>query len=259
LQPRSRRQRKVIPSSEFGQFRSVHLHVRGRPVAVRLATPLGMAFAMVRAAQTFVVPDHLVARDSVATREPECQRERGGQLPRVAQDLLVARTDMLDADRGPVQSDRVSADEGQPHELVDRPVTVNDEVGAGPGLLAELRVRRVGSEGRPGCRERPVAGVVLHDHVRPDEGRPLKAVMALLVTDRLSDPIGSERQGLPENPRTLRRARRRRTDERQCEGRDGEKAERPQKLAGRLSGLRPVVACRCGPYTRRNCCFNAVA
>jgi len=77
---------------------------------------------------------------------------------------------VLDADRGPVQANRVSADERQADQLVDRAVSINDELRAGPRLFGELWIRRVGGEGRPGRRERPVAGVVLDDYVRADKG-----------------------------------------------------------------------------------------
>src|SRR5215212_9905625 len=100
------------------------------PVAVRLAPPRRVPLAVIAAAQALAVPDHVVARDRVATREPERQRKRGSELPGVAEDLTVARADVLDADRGPVQPDRVAADERQSHELVDRSVAIDDEVHA---------------------------------------------------------------------------------------------------------------------------------
>ena len=53
---------------------------------------------------------------------------------RIAQNLRVARSNMLDADRGPVQTDGVTADERESHKLIDRAVPVDDELGAGPGF-----------------------------------------------------------------------------------------------------------------------------
>ena len=79
------------------------------------------------------------AADAVPAHQPERQRERGSELRRVVEDLSVARADVLDPERRPVEPHRVAAHRVQTDELVDRPVPVDDEVRADARELAELR------------------------------------------------------------------------------------------------------------------------
>ena len=90
---------------------------------------------MVRRGEALVVADHVPERDPVPAHQPYCQRERRLQLPRVVEDRGVARPDVLDPDRRPVQPHRVPAADAERHELVDRPVRVDDEVRARAGQL----------------------------------------------------------------------------------------------------------------------------
>ena len=80
----------------------------------------------------------------------------------VAEDRPGARPDVLDPDRGPVHPDRVPAPDPQVHELVDRPVGVDQEVRADPRLLAQMRAVR--GEVVPRGVERGPVRVVLDDH-----------------------------------------------------------------------------------------------
>ena len=81
----------------------------------------------------------------VPAHQPDGQRERRLQLPRVVEDRGVARADVLDPDRRPVQPDRVPAADAERHELVDRAVRVDHEVRA---RAREARAAP-GRDGRP--------------------------------------------------------------------------------------------------------------
>ena len=97
----------------------------------------------------------------------------------VAEDRPSARADVLDPDRGPVHPDRVPAPDPQVHELVDRPVGVDQEVRAHPRLLAQMRaVRR---EVVPRGVERGPVRVVLDDDLGIRELVRALAVVALRV------------------------------------------------------------------------------
>ena len=109
---------------------------RVQPVGVRLAAPRGKPLAVIRARQALCMPDHVRERDAVAVHQPERQLQRGAHLPWVVEDRRVARADVLDADRGPVEADGVAADRRQRDELVDRAVAVDHEVRARSRQLA---------------------------------------------------------------------------------------------------------------------------
>ncbi len=160
------------------------------------------------ARQALVVADHIAERDPVAAHQPGGEPERGGELARVAEDLPVARADVLDPDRRPVETDRVAAPDGQAHQLVDGAVPVDDEVRARAGPLVQLGVGRVGCERVPGGREALVRGVVLDDHARVLQLPRRLAVVPRVVRGGLAQARGAERHGLPDDRRLLQRQRR---------------------------------------------------
>ena len=132
------------------------------------------------------------------------------ELARVAEDLAVARPDVLDPDRRVVEPDRVAAHDRQRNELVDRPVLVDHEVRADTRQLAELDVGCVAGEVVVGRRERLVRRVVLDDHVwRETPARD--PVVADRVRAHLGLPLGAEHDRLPDDRRLRHRPRRHRS------------------------------------------------
>ena len=121
--------------------RAVDVHVGPPPVGVRLAAPRSVELLVERARQALVVADHVGQRDAVPRHQPGGQRERDAHLRRVAEHLGVGESDVLDPDRDLVQPDRVPAHDVERHELVDRPVAVDDEVRARAGQLSAARRR----------------------------------------------------------------------------------------------------------------------
>ena len=115
------------------QLRSEHLHVRVVPVRVRLALERIDMFDAKGAGQVLVVPDDVAEMDREPRHEPERQPECRVELSWVRQDLLVAGGDHLDPERRPVHARCVPAHDVEGHELVDRAVTVDDEMGARAG------------------------------------------------------------------------------------------------------------------------------
>ena len=112
--------------------------------------------------------------------------------------VALAEADVLDPDRRPVQPDGVAAHQPERHELVDRPVAIDDEVRADARQLAELAVGHVGSEGVERRAERRALGHVLDDHARAHEPVAVQAVVAAGVGGHLRAPacrVGDRRPG----------------------------------------------------------------
>ena len=86
--------------------------------------------------------DDVVQGDGVAAAQPRGQAHDGADLRGAVDDLARAAPDLLDADRGVVEADRVAAHVVQGDQLVDRPVLVDDEVRAPGSRAARRRARR---------------------------------------------------------------------------------------------------------------------
>jgi hypothetical protein len=166
------------------------------------------------------VADHVAQRDAVPLSEPQGQPERCGELARVVEDLGVARPDVLDPDRRPVEPDRVAADRGERDELVDRPVGVDQEVRARPGQLVQLGVGRVGAEGGDRGRRGRRGGVVLDDHARVFQAPRVQAVVPGRVRGRLGPPVRGERDGPLDDVRLRREQERRGEEQRHHSGKE---------------------------------------
>ena len=207
-------------------------------VAVGLAAPAGVELLVKPAREALVVADHVAEPDVEAAHQPRRQRQRRRHLARVAQHLRVGHADVLDADRGPVEPDRVPAHHAERHELVDRPVGVDHEVRAGAGELVQLRVGDVGVEGRERRGERARDGDVLDDHLRIPELPRREGVVALRVRlhlglalgregDRLRDDVGAGGCSCSRRARSARRGGRgRRERAARCGRRRSSAAER---------------------------------
>ena len=169
------------------QPRPIAVHRSADEVAVRLAAPGPVALAVVRARRLSAWPMTSPSR-SRTRHEPQRQLDRGRELARVAEDLGVARADVLDADRRPVEADGVAAADAEPDELVDRAVAVDDEVGAHAGHLVQLRIGRVRREGRPRRGERVACRVVLDDDAGMGQAPGAVAVVPGRVGGRLGEP-----------------------------------------------------------------------
>ena len=189
------------------QASAVAIHRLPSEVAVRLALPGGVELAAIGAGEALRVADDVAEVDSVPRHQPAGELDRGGELSRVADHCGVARADVLDADREPIETNGVATADVKARELVDRPVPVDDEVRAGSGQLAQLPVGRIRREGIPGGTERLVGGVVLHDRARPET--PARgAVVATGIGGHLVEAARRHWHRLPANRRLRRRAMR---------------------------------------------------
>src|SRR4051794_23678384 len=139
------RRRRIMPSV-CPDPAPVHVHVRLGEVLVRLGAQGGHALAVIPRGKALVVADHVRAPDPVARHQPARQRQGGPHLHRIGEHLLVRTAGVLDPDRRVVEPDRMAAHDRQRHELVDRPVAVDDEVRAGARQLVQLGIRCIGTE-----------------------------------------------------------------------------------------------------------------
>ena len=106
-------------SSELAQSSAVDLHVDVRPVAVCLPAQRRHALSVVRTAEALVVADHVRDCYTEPAPQPVDQPQACLELPRVGEDLLVAVTDVLDPDRGPIESYGVPAHDAHRNDLMD--------------------------------------------------------------------------------------------------------------------------------------------
>ena len=204
--PAGTRQRHVLGLRECRESLSVHDHVGVLPVAVRLAAPRGVALAVVAARQALRVPDHVRERDVEAARVSHSVSRRDAEswrgLPRICASLVPTCSMPIAVQLRPTVWRQIVVER---HELVDRPVAIDDEVRTRPGALAELGVRRVGGERRPHRREAVRRGVVLDDHVRRGQPPGCDAVVALRVRRRLGAALRAEGDRLRDDRRLRRR------------------------------------------------------
>ena len=75
--------------AELGEVRAIGLHVGVVPVAVGLAFEARVELLVEGGGEALVVSDHLVDREAEAAAQPLCESERGVELCRAAQDVLV--------------------------------------------------------------------------------------------------------------------------------------------------------------------------
>src|SRR4051794_5885324 len=113
-------------------------HRAVRHVAVRLRTQALDPLTVIRARERLVVADDVAPRDPEARHQPARQPQRCPQLLAVPHHHRVARADVLDADRRPVQPDGVAADVAQRNDPADVAAAVDDVVRADAGQLVEL-------------------------------------------------------------------------------------------------------------------------
>src|SRR3954451_9451134 len=111
---------------QAAQQLAVALHRGVLHVAVGLVSEAGHTLVVVWAGEALVVPDHVARLDPVAPFEEAGQPQRGAQLAAVTHHLPVALPHVLDPDGRVVEAHRVAAHPLGGHELVDRPVCVDD-------------------------------------------------------------------------------------------------------------------------------------
>jgi hypothetical protein len=115
-------------------------------VAVRLVAEGGYVFTVEGAREAFVVADHVLSLDVETALKPPDEAQAGRELAVVSENLSIAEADVLDPDRGPVQSDGVTTDRVERNQLVDCSLGVDEEVRAGARELVELDVGNISCE-----------------------------------------------------------------------------------------------------------------
>ena len=137
--------------------------------------------------------DDVAQGDGVAAAQPRGQAHDGADLRGAVEDLARAAPDLLDADRGVVEADRVAAHVVQGDELVDRPVLVDDEVRAHARAARAARRRaRRGRRCRRPSRKVSAGRVVLDDDLRALQAEAVQAVVAAGVGAHLVAALGAE-------------------------------------------------------------------
>ena len=80
-------------------------------IRMRLVLERRHALAVIRALQAFAVPDHVARLDSEPALQPTREAQRGVQLAPIRHHGGVARANVLDPDRRPVEPNGVAAHE----------------------------------------------------------------------------------------------------------------------------------------------------
>ena len=188
----------------MSQAATVDPHRSVLPVPMGLVTQAGNSLMMVRRAKALAVADHVMNADFEMTSQVLRQAEGCTQLPFVIEDIRVAKTRVLDANRGPVETDRVPAASADIDQLEDPAVGGNDEVSADIRKLMELRVGHVRRERVEDTGHGGRLGNMLNDHVRVAKAPLRSTVVTQRVFSHLALAFQPKRDQVLDDVRPLR-------------------------------------------------------